>query len=278
MPQIVRDQFERELEKYFRVKHAIAVNSGTSALIATLCSMDLNGGEVITTPFTFVATTSSIIHAGGKPVFVDIKPNNSLIDERKIQAAITKKTRAILPVHLFGRRCNMTAIMMIAEKHDLVVIEDTAQAFGQRHPMIIEGAFVSHDEHMFLGTIGDAGCFSFYKTKNFSTFEGGFIAVKEDSKLDAEKIRRIASPTANKPEFPELGYNFRMPEPCALIGLEKIKMHPRSWESELGVYDESNGFYPYVTYELPFCKERGITANCPIAESRADQIRESQDR
>jgi len=267
MPQIIRDMFEQEFAKQFNVEHAIAVNSGTSALIATLCSMDLNGGEVITTPFTFAATTSSIIQANGIPVFVDVYPHNSLIDVTKIEKAITKKTRAILPVHLFGRSCNMTVIMGLAEKHDLVVIEDTAQAFGATYRYRTK----------FLGTMGDAGCFSFYKTKNFSTFEGGMVAVKEGSKLDADKIRRIASPTANKPEFSELGYNFRMPEPCALIGYERLKMHQGSWTSELGSYNEAHGFYPYVTYDLPFCKERGITGNCPEAEDIARIIRAAQE-
>jgi len=267
MPQIIRDLFEQEFAKQFEVEHAIAVNSGTSALIATLCSMDLNGGEVITTPFTFAATTSSIIQAGGIPVFVDIHPRDSLIDTYKIRDAITEKTRAILPVHLFGRACTMNHIMEIADEYDLVVIEDTAQAFGATLPYRTQ----------FLGTVGDAGCFSFYKTKNFSTFEGGMIAVKENSKLDADKIRRIASPTANKPDFQELGYNFRMPEPCALIGYEKLKMHKDSWWSELGSYDEKDGFYPYVTYNLPFCKERGITGDCPIAEKLAQDIKASQE-
>jgi len=263
MPQIIRDLFEQEFKKKFEVEHAIAVNSCTSALIATLWSLDLKPeDEIITTPFTFAATTEAILIAGGKTVFVDIDPVTHLINSNLIEAAITEHTKAILPVHLFGRICDMWTILEIADRFNLVVIEDAAQAlgakFGQNGP--------------YAGTMGDAGCFSFYKTKNLSTFEGGMIAIDEYSKLDAQRIREIANPTANKREFAELGFNFRMPEPCALIGYEQLKLHD-GWRSELGRYNEHDGFYPYVTYNLPFCKKRGITGNCPVAEGVAEAVR-----
>ena len=121
MPAIVRDLFEEEFKKEFGVRDAIAVNSGTSALIATLCSLDLKPtDEIITTPFTFAATTAAILIAGGKPVFVDIDEMNHLINAYKIKDAITENTKAILPVHLFGRVCHMGEIMEVAKKHNLI--------------------------------------------------------------------------------------------------------------------------------------------------------------
>jgi len=160
--------------------------------------------------------------------------------------------------------CDMDTIMEIAASNNLVVIEDTAQALGV--------TYYSEYYNQPIGTIGDAGCFSFYKTKNLSTFEGGMIAIKWGSKLNAMAIRAIASPTQNKPSFAELGFNFRMPEPCALIGYERLKLHKKGIQAEIPVNGEIQGFYPYLTYQLPFCANRGITGNCPIAEDVAGEI------
>ncbi len=257
MPAIVRELFEQEARKYLGVADAIAVNSGTSALIATLASLDMKpGDEVITTPFTFSATVSAIMLTGGTPVFADIDPDTHLLDPEKIE--VTERTKAIIPVHLFGRVCDMDAFNRMGP----IIIEDTAQSFG---------AVDMQDRK--AGTMGDAGCFSFYKTKNLSAFEGGLVAVPEGSRLDANRIRCIASPTANKPGFEEVGYNFRMPEPCALIALERLKMHEKAVLFELGAYDETAGFYPYVVYDLPFCRDRGISGCCPIAEEAAKAVR-----
>jgi len=284
MPAIVREMFEKQFCETFHVKHAIAVNSGTSALVATLCSMSFrNGDEVITTPFTFAATISAIFIAGGTPVFVDVCKKDSLINPKLIEEKITSKTRAIVPVHLFGRCCDMQTIMDIAVRHKLVVIEDTAQSLGATwpspvHPMQqTDGTGrdkrFNQSEHVFntfpyLGTIGDAGCFSFYKTKTCSTFEGGMIAVPSWSMLNFDRIRCIASPTENKQQFLYLGYNFRMPEPCCLIGFERIKMHLRGIKAEVGSYAEADGYYPYLVYDLPFVKQRLAMHNiCPVAEA-----------
>ena len=125
MPAVVREIFENYVKEKFDLLDCIAVNNGTSALIAPLWSLDLQpGDEVITTPFTFIATSNAIIIAGGTPVFVDIDPNTLLIDPDKIEQAITDKTKAIIPVHLYGRVCNMERINEIAEKHDLIVIDE----------------------------------------------------------------------------------------------------------------------------------------------------------
>ena len=292
MPAIVRDIFEKEFTKRFGVKDAIAVNSGTSALIAALWSLDLQpGDEVITTPFTFIATTNAILIAGGTPVFVDIDPVSKLIDPDLIEAAITDNTKAIIPVHLYGRMCDMPRIMKIARARDIMVIEDAAQAFGsecdfehesqqepcysiRRRPFIGGGA-CSGSRAQLAGTIGDVGCFSFYKTKNFSTFEGGMISVPPSSRMNGEKIRAICDQgQVGKYNHEYVGFNFRMAEPLCLIGLENLKIHERAYMAELGMRDETHGHYPNVVYEQPAYKRRGITGNCPNAEAAAKAIRE----
>ena len=131
MTWFVTQELEREFGRRFDVPHAVAVNSGTSALMATLWSLELQrGDEVITTPYTFIATSNAIVVAGGRPVFADIDPATLLIDPAEIEQAVTPRTRAIIPVHLFGRVCEMDAINDIARRHGLIVIEDTAQALG----------------------------------------------------------------------------------------------------------------------------------------------------
>jgi len=292
MPAVVRDIFEQEFRKRFGVADAIAVNSGTSALIAALWSLGLKpGDEVITTPFTFIATTNAILIAGGTPVFVDIDPVSKLMDASLIEAAITSRTRAIIPVHLYGRMCDMPSIVSIAMKDEIMVIEDAAQAFGaecdfqhepqqepcyskSRRPFIGGGA-CSGDGARLAGSIGDVGCFSFYKTKNFSTFEGGMISVSEGSRMDSKMIRSICDQgQVGKYNHEHVGFNFRLAEPLCLIGLENLKIHQRAYMAELGMRDESHGHYPNVVYEQPAYKRRGIIGNCPNAEAAAKAIRE----
>lgn len=286
MPAIIRDIFEKEFTERMGVVDSIAVNSGTSALIAALWAMDLKpGDEVITTPLTFIATSNAILIAGAKPVFVDINEETLLIDEEKIEAAITEKTRAIIPVHLYGRVCNMSKIMDIANKHNLVVIEDTAQAFGAResfkqiHTITDESSKDFEKSatatNRFAGTIGDIGCFSFYKTKNISTFEGGMITINKNSKLDKVKVRAITDQgQVGKYNHEYVGFNFRLAEPCCLIGLEAIKLHMTGILAELGMRGPEQGHYPNVVYEQKAYIDRGITGDCPIAESVAKSIRE----
>ena len=149
MPAIVRSIFEEYVKEKYDLRDCIAVNNGTSALIAVLWAMDFEeGDEVITTPFTFIATTNAILIAGATPVFVDIDPQTLLLDPTGLEQAITPRTKAIIPVHLYGRVCDMNKINTIAQKHDLRVIEDTAQAFG---------AYDS--EQRPAGMISDAGTF-----------------------------------------------------------------------------------------------------------------------
>jgi dTDP-4-amino-4,6-dideoxygalactose transaminase len=264
MPEAVRNIFENYVKERFDLKDCIAVNNGTSALIAPLWSLDLKpDDEVITTPFTFIATSNAILIAGGKPVFVDINPKTLLIDPDKIEAAITEKTRAIMPVHLYGRVCDMERINKIAEKHNLLVIEDTAQAFG-----------ATCHCGKYAGMMSDVGTFSFYKTKNISTFEGGMICIPKTSKMDAVKIRSICNQgQIGKYNHVYLGFNFRLAEPLCLMAYEQMKLHMEGIRAELGFRGPDKGHYPKVVYDQPIYKNMGITGDCPIAEKEANRIR-----
>ena len=266
MPQIVRKLFEDYVKDTYNLKDCIAVNNGTSALIATLWSLDLKpGDEIITTPFTFIATSNAILIAGAKPVFVDIDPETLLINPDLIESKITKNTKAILPVHLYGRICNMNKIIQVALDHNLVIIEDTSQAFGAKN-------------HLgYAGMLSDAGTFSFYKTKNISTFEGGMICIPKNSKLDNDKIRAICDQgQTGKYHHEYLGFNFRLAEPLCLMALEQMKLHMTGIQAELGLRGPDQGHYPNVVYNQPIYKKMNITGNCPIAESTAALIRQSQ--
>ena len=264
MPQIVRNIFEEYVKERFDLKDCIAVNNGTSALIAPLWSMDLkNTDEVITTPFTFIASSNSILISKAKPVFVDIDPSTYLIDASKIEAAITKNTKAIMPVHLYGRVCNMKEINRIAEKYNLIVIEDTSQAFG-----------ATDREGNYAGMNGDVGTFSFYKTKNISTFEGGMICIHKKSKLDGNKIRSICDQgQVGKYNHEYVGFNFRMAEPLCLMALEQMKIHMVGIKAELGIRGPDQGHYPRLVYDQPCYRKLNITGNCPIAKEISEKIR-----
>lgn len=191
--------FEDECAKYLDVKHAIGCNSGTDALIITLRSLGIGcGDEVITTPFTFVATAEAITLVNATPVFVDIEPDTLNIDVSKIEAAITDKTKAIMPVHLFGHAVDMDALLAIAKKHNLKVIEDTAQAFG--------GAFNGEQ----LGTMGNMGAYSFFPTKNLGAFGDAGLMTTDDDEL-AERARMIRVHGSRQRYHNEVvGYNSRL--------------------------------------------------------------------
>ena len=163
-------KFEKRLCEYLNVKHAIGVANGTDALVITLKALGIKeGDEVITTPFTFFATAEAISVVGAKAVFVDVKLNDFNIDPEKIEAAITERTKAIMPVHIFGTPADMDEINEIAKKHNLYVIEDACQAIGAEYKGIK------------VGGIGDIACFSFFPTKNLGTYgDGGLITTNSD--------------------------------------------------------------------------------------------------
>lgn len=191
--------FEEQMARLHDVRHAIGVASGTDALLLALLGAGVRpGDEVITTPFTFVATAEVIEHAGARPVFADIDEATFNIDPERIEAAITERTRAIIPVHLFGLACDMEAIGRIAARHRLKVIEDCAQATGSRW----DGRLV--------GGIGDAGAFSFFPTKNLGALGDGGLILTDNDTL-AEKVLMLRGHGAKQRDHYELlGYNSRL--------------------------------------------------------------------
>lgn len=195
---IVED-FEHRMADYCECRHGIGVASGTDALRLSLTTLGIGpGDEVITTPFTFVATANTISHTGATPVFVDIDPRTYNVDPRAIEAAITNRTRAIVPVHLYGQPADMASVMALAEEHQLYVIEDAAQATGAR------------DHGKRVGSIGHAGCISFYPTKNLGAYGDGGMVVTNYPEL-AGKIDVLRRQGAREKYYHEvLGFNSRL--------------------------------------------------------------------
>ncbi|MNK05587.1 UDP-2-acetamido-2-deoxy-3-oxo-D-glucuronate aminotransferase [compost metagenome] len=179
-------RFQKSLESYLDVKHVIPCANGTDALQIAMMALGLKpGDEVITPSFTYIATTEVIALLGLTPVFVDVDPQTFCIDPAKIEAAITSKTKAIVPVHLYGQGCDMDAIMKIAKEHNLFVIEDNAQAIGSDFHS-------ENGEVKKLGTIGDIGCTSFFPSKNLGCYgDGGAIMTNNDELAD--QLRMVAN-------------------------------------------------------------------------------------
>lgn len=191
--------FEQEAAEYLGVKHAIGVNSGTDALILGVHAMGIKpGDEVIATPFTFFATTECVGHFGAKPVFVDIDPVTMNFDEQKLEDAITEKTKVIIPVHLFGHSVDMDTVMQVADKHGIKVFEDVAQAFGGEY------------KGKKLGSIGHAGAFSFFPTKNLGACgDGGLFTTNDDDLADTVRILRVHG-ARKKYNNEVIGFNSRL--------------------------------------------------------------------
>ena len=204
--------FEREFAAYCGCAHAIGVNSGTSALhLALLAAGVRPGDEVITTAFTFVATVAAIEYTGARPVLVDVDPVTLTIDPSRVEAAITRRTKAIIPVHLYGRPADMDGIMAVAGAHSLVVVEDAAQAHGAHHRG--RGA----------GSIGDFGCFSFYPGKNLGAAgDGGAVTTRDEGY--AETLRKLRDWGAEEKYLHVMkGFNFRLDEIQAAILRVKLR-------------------------------------------------------
>ncbi len=211
------EALEREAAAYLGVKHAIGVNSGTDALVIALRALGVGpGDEVITTPFTFFATAEAISLVGATPVFVDIDPRTFNINPDLIPSAITPRTKAILPVHLYGLPAEMDPILEIARSHGLKVLEDCAQAFGATY----KGKKV--------GTLGDAGAFSFFPTKNLGGFgDGGLIATNSDEVADLARMLR-AHGSRRKYYNEGVGYNSRLDALQAAFLRVKLR-HVDAW-------------------------------------------------
>lgn len=195
------EDFEKHIAEYCNCKYSLGVSSGSDALIIALMVEGIGAGdEVITTPFTFIATVGAISRVGATPVFVDINENDFNINPDLIEAKITKKTKAIMPVHLYGQMAAMDKIMAIAKKHSLIVIEDAAQAIGSEY------------QGRRAGSIGDYGCFSCYPSKNLAAFgDAGVVTTNSQEKYELLKIfRNHGSSPSNKYLYKYVGGNFRL--------------------------------------------------------------------
>ena len=211
-------EFEKQFAEFVGTKYAVATTSGTTALhLALLCLGIKEGDEVIVPSFSFIATANTVLFCNAKPVFCDVNPKTFNIDVEKIESLITEKTKAIMPVHLFGQPTDMQPLLEIAERHGLHVISDAAQAHGAKY----DGKMV--------GSFGDAECFSFYPTKNMTTGEGGMITTNnEEFAKKADSIRNHGrEKTQWGYEHGQVGYNYRMTDIAAAIGIEQLKKLPR---------------------------------------------------
>ncbi|MEA1994967.1 MAG: DegT/DnrJ/EryC1/StrS family aminotransferase [Campylobacterota bacterium] len=230
------EQLEKRVADYCGCKYAIGVSSGSDALLISLLSLNLKkGDEVITTPFTFISTTSAIIHAGLKPVFVDIDESYN-IDVEKIEDAISKKTRVIIPVHLFGQCAKMKEILQLKEKYNLKIIEDSAQAIGAEYPL--------NGKIKKTCSMGDMGCLSFYPTKNLGGFGDGGMIISNNAETYKE-IKMLRTHGYDGKHYRILGWNFRLNTLQAAVLLAKMNFLDK-WNK---MRQENARYYENLFYE-----------------------------
>ncbi|WP_250122157.1 DegT/DnrJ/EryC1/StrS family aminotransferase [Chroococcidiopsis sp. CCMEE 29] len=254
-PKVAR--FENDFKTYKGAEHAIAVNSCTAALHLSLLAATLQpGDEVITTPLTFCATVNAIIHAAAKPVLADVDPITMNIDPEQVEAQITSRTRAILPVHFAGRPCDMDALCDIASRHDLNLIEDCAHA--------IETEYKGRK----AGTIGNFGCFSFYVTKNLCTGEGGMVLARNPE--DAACIKILALHGMSKDAWKRFsddgykhyqvvysGFKYNMMDLQAAIGIHQLQRLEQYWQRRQQIWQRYNEAFADLPITLPAEPEPG---------------------
>lgn len=296
-------ELETRWAEYVGVKHAVAMGNGTLALMSIFAGIGLEpGDEVITVSHTFAATANAILATGAHPVFIDIEPDTYLIDATKIEKAITPRTRAICPVHLFGLVADMDMIRAIADRHGLIVVEDACQAHGATFRGRMAGSF-GH------------GAFSLYATKNMTTAEGGFVTTDDDRLADWLRLYRNQGMRARY-QFEMLGFNFRMTDLAASIGLVQLAKLPRNTARRQAIaarYDAAFGelpiglpitpdgrshvfhqytldvggardaivadlreagvgadiYYPIPVHRQPYIQERGLHADLPVTDDAA---------
>jgi dTDP-4-amino-4,6-dideoxygalactose transaminase len=214
-------ELERRFAAYIGVRHAVAVSSGTAALHLALLATGVGpGDEVITSPFTFIASANAVLYTGARPVFVDIREDTFNLDSDLVAAAITPRTKAILPVHLYGLPADMPALRRIADRYGLAIVEDAAQAHG---------AGIGPRK---VGTFG-VGCFSFYATKNMTTAEGGIITTDDDD--TANELRMLRSHGQSERYHHDiLGYNYRLTDVHAAIGLVQLDRLEANTRARIG--------------------------------------------
>ncbi len=206
-------RFEEEFAAYLGVKHAVTTTSGTTALHLALLTLGIGAGdEVIVPDFTMIASIFAVIYTGAKPVFVDIDPETFCIDPALIEAKITPRTKAIMPVHIYGHACEMDEILAIAKRHGLAVIEDAAEAHG--------GEYGGRK----CGSFGDINCFSFYGNKIITTGEGGMVVTDDDAlAARARRLKDLAHSEKKRFWHEEVGYNYRMTNLQAALGLGELQ-------------------------------------------------------
>lgn len=248
-PKVAR--FEQDFAAYKRVPHVAALNSCTAALHLSMLAAGVGpGDEVITTALTFCATVNAIIHAGATPVLADIDPLTMNIDPREIEARITPKTRALIPVHFAGRSCDMDVIMSIAARHGLKVIEDCAHA--------IETEYRGRK----AGTFGDFGCFSFYVTKNVVTGEGGMALARREEDIARIKVlglhgmskdawKRFGDEGFKHYFLVECGYKYNMMDLQAAIGIHQLARIERNWLRRAQIWARYNEAFAGMGLVLP---------------------------
>ena len=234
------DAFEKAFAEYTGAKHCVCVNSGTSALhLALICAGVGPGDEVITIPMTFVATSWAISYVGANPVFVDVDAATYTMNVEQVEKQITRKTKALLPVHLYGQPADMAPLMEISERHGIPIIEDAAQAHGARY----------RDKH--AGTFGQCGCFSFYPGKNLGAYgEGGAVVTDNDG--IASRLRSLRDHAQEKRYYhDEIGFNYRMDGfQGAVLGI-KLKYLEAWTESRRLLAARYNEFLSDLPIQLP---------------------------
>jgi len=252
-------QFERDFAAFRRVKstQVAGVNSCTAALHVSMLAADIEpGSEVITTPLTFCATVNAILHAGLMPVLAEVDPRTQNLDLDAVEAAITPRTRAIVPVHFAGRPCAMDRIMAIARKHGLIVIEDCAHA--------VEAEFQGQP----LGTFGDFGCFSFYVTKNIVTGEGGMILGRNEEQVARAKVlalhgmnkdawHRFGDKGYRHYQVVECGFKYNMMDLQAAIGLHQLARVEKNWRRRDEIWKHYDVVFERLPIVLPKPAEEG---------------------
>ena len=254
----VVNEFEENFASYVKTKFAVGVTSCTAALHLGLIAHNIGTkDEVITTPMTFCATSNSILHAGATPVFVDVEPETGNLNADLIERAITKKTKAIIPVHLYGQMCDMRKIRAVADKYGLVVIEDAAHAIEAER------------ERIKVGKLGDAACFSFYATKNITSGEGGAITTHNKQTANLLKMLRLHGIDKSAIErytkiyrhwdMPLLGWKYNMDNIQAALLIGQLQRIDKLWSQRDKIWS---------IYENAFLNVNGIRILKTVPDSR----------
>ena len=205
-------KFEDSFANYLNVNFATSVSNGTTALHMCLCALGIGeGDEVIVPSFTYIASVNAIKYVGAEPVFIDSDKSTWNIDVNLIDGLITKKTKAIMAVHLYGNPCNMTSLRKLCDERNLLLIEDVAEALGSTY------------EDKFLGTFGDVASFSFFGNKTITTGEGGMVVSNNKKIIDKVASLKNQGASEKKYWYEEVGYNYRMTNICAAIGLSQVE-------------------------------------------------------